>query len=195
MKYGYARVSTAQQNLASQKKALKEAGAEEIYAEKVSGKNLDRALLQEVLKRLKSGDTLVVTKMDRIARNVIEGIALIDSLIERGIALHVLNMGIFDDTPTSRLIQNILLSVADWERQMMLERQREGIELAKEQGKYKGRQKTYTKNHKGLKHALSLFNNRADNKLTVQEIAEMTGISRRTIYREAERLKEASQDK
>ncbi|MGB3160378.1 MAG: recombinase family protein [Carnobacterium sp.] len=183
MKYGYARVSTAGQNLTAQKKALTDAGTEKIYSEKVSGKSIDRKQLDKLLKELKAGDTLIVTKMDRIARNVKEGIDFIESLNNNGITLHVLNMGIFDNTPTSKLIQNILLSVADWEREIILERQREGIALAKEQGKYKGRKPKYTNQHKGLEHALELFNDRVNNKLTVKEIEDMTGISKSTIYR------------
>lgn len=192
MKYGYARVSTAGQNLTAQKKQLESAGVTKIYSEKVSGKNMDRKELDKLIKVLKQGDTLTVTKMDRIARNVKEGIEFIESLNSKGISLHVLNMGIFDDTPTSKLIQNILLSVADWERQINLERQREGIEIAKQQGKYKGRKKTYTKQHKGLQHALKLFDERANNKLSVQDIADMTNISRITIYREAKKREQIS---
>lgn len=193
MKYGYARVSTASQHLTAQRRALKEAGAGKVFAEKASGKDTARPQLQKLLEVLQPGDTLIITKMDRIARNVREGITLIEELNEKGITLHVLNMGIFDNTPTSRLIQNILLSVADWEREIILERQREGIQEAKEQGKYKGKKKKYTAQHKGLQHALELFHARPENGLTVQEIAEMTGISRITIYREAKRQEEASQ--
>lgn len=183
MKYGYARVSSASQNLTAQKKALTESGANKVYSEKVSGKSMDRKQLDRLLKELKKGDTLIVTKMDRIARNVREGIDFIESLNSNGVTLHVLNMGIFDNTPTSKLIQNILLSVADWEREIILERQREGIALAKANGKYKGRKPKYTKQHKGLEHALELFENRTTNKLTVKEIEDITNISKSTIYR------------
>jgi DNA invertase Pin-like site-specific DNA recombinase len=185
MKYGYGRVSTHHQELEVQIKALKQAGAEKIIIEKVSGKNLERAGLQDLFNQLQEGDTLIITKMDRIARNVQDGIQLIDSLNERGIILHVLNMGIFDNSPTSRLIRNILLSVGEWERDMILERQKEGIAEAKERGVYKGRIKKYTDKHKGLNHALELFSNRNTNKKTVKEIEAITGISRATLYREA----------
>ena len=116
MIYGYARVSTVGQDLTIQKKALKEAGAEKIIAEKASGKNTDRKGLKRLLAQLQSGDALIITKMDRIARNVKEGIELIDNLNEQGITLNVLNMGVFDNSPTSKLIRNILLSVGEWER-------------------------------------------------------------------------------
>jgi len=189
--YGYARVSTTGQHLKPQVEQLKGAGATKIFKEKLSGKNLERGKLQELLKTLKAGDTLVVTKMDRLARNVSEGMALIDDLNSRDVTLNVLNMGVFDNSPTSKLIRNILLSVADWEREMILERQREGIEQAKQAGKYKGRPKTYTSKHKGLQHALNLFDDRKSNGYTVDEIAEMTGISKRTIYREAKKRTDA----
>ncbi|HFK1472430.1 recombinase family protein [Bacillus cereus group sp. BfR-BA-01495] len=183
MIYGYARVSTQGQNLESQLTELKKAGAERIYKDKASGKNLNRDGLNALLSQLTEGDTLIVTKMDRIARNVREGIDLISQLNEKGIKLHVLNMGVFDGSPTSKLITNILLSVADWEREMLLERQRAGIEEAKKRGAYKGRAKKYTSKNASLVHALELYDNRDTNKMTMNKIAEVTQISRATLYR------------
>lgn len=183
MIYGYARVSTQGQNLESQLTELKKAGAEEIYKDKASGKSLNRGGLNDLLSQLTEGDTLIVTKMDRIARNVREGIDLISQLNEKGIKLHVLNMGVFDGSPTSKLITNILLSVADWEREMLLERQRAGIEEAKKRGAYKGRAKKYTSKNASLVHALELYDNRDTNKMTMNKIAEVTQISRATLYR------------
>lgn len=183
MIYGYARVSTQGQNLESQLTELKKAGAEEIYKDKASGKSLNRDGLKDLLSQLTEGDTLIVTKMDRIARNVREGIDLISQLNEKGIKLHVLNMGVFDGSPTSKLITNILLSVADWEREMLLERQRAGIEEAKKRGAYKGRAKKYTSKNASLVHALELYDNREANKMTMNKIAEATQISRATLYR------------
>lgn len=185
MKLGYARVSTTGQNLTAQIKALTDAGAEELYTDKKSGKDLSRAGLQDVLAKLQKGDTLLVTKMDRIARNVTEGISLIEELNEKGITLHVLNMGTFDNSPTSKLLRNILLSVADWEREMMLERQREGIAVAKAQGKYKGRVKTYNSKHKGMQEALKAFADRANNKLSVKDICETYSVGRTSLYKTA----------
>lgn len=183
MIYGYARVSTQGQNLESQLTELKKEGAEEIYQDKASGKSLNRDGLNDLLSPLTEGDTLIVTKMDRIARNVREGIDLISQLNEKGIKLHVLNMGVFDGSPTSKLFTNILLSVADWEREMLLERQRAGIEEAKKRGAYKGRAKKYTSKNASLVHALELYDNRDTNKMTMNKIAEVTQISRATLYR------------
>lgn len=183
MVYGYARVSTQGQNLDSQLTELKKAGAERIYKDKASGKSLNRDGLNDLLSQLTEGDTLIITKMDRIARNVREGIDLISQLNEKGIKLHVLNMGVFDGSPTSKLITNILLSVADWEREMLLERQRAGIEEAKKRGAYKGRAKKYTSKNASLVHALELYDNRDTNQMTMNKIAEVTQISRATLYR------------
>ncbi|KAB2334133.1 recombinase family protein [Bacillus mesophilum] len=180
--YGYARVSTAEQSLEVQIQALKEAGVSEIFKDKATGRNTKRDGLQSLLSTLDVGDTLVITKLDRIARNVKEGIQLIDELVEKGIKLHVLNMGLFDGTATSKLLRNILLSVAEWEREMILERQREGIAVAKTQGKYKGKPKKYTDKNPALVHALELFSNRATNGKTVKEICEITKISRASLY-------------
>ncbi|OIU71199.1 recombinase family protein [Rossellomorea aquimaris] len=180
--YGYARVSTVEQSLEAQIKALQEAGVSEIYKDKATGKNTKREGLQALLSILHAGDTLVITKLDRIARNVKEGIQLIDELAEKGIKLHVLNMGLFDGTATSKLLRNILLSVAEWEREMILERQREGIAIAKAQGKYKGKPKKYTDKNPALVHALDLFANRSTNGKTVKEICEITKVSRASLY-------------
>ncbi|MDE5056020.1 recombinase family protein [Niallia taxi] len=180
--YGYARVSTAEQSLEAQLQALQEAGVSEVYQDKATGKNTNREGLQALLEALQAGDTLVITKLDRIARNVKEGIQLIDELVEKGIKLHVLNMGLFDGTATSKLLRNILLSVAEWEREMILERQREGIAIAKANGKYKGKPKKYTDKNPSLVHALELFANRATNGMTVKQICEITKINRASLY-------------
>ncbi|KOA73612.1 recombinase family protein [Bacillus sp. S2(2019)] len=179
--YGYARVSTAEQSLEVQLQALTQVGVNKIYKDKATGKNGNRVGLQALLTILETGDTLVVTKLDRIARNIKEGIALLEELTERGIKLHVLNMGLFDGTATSKLLRNILLSVAEWEKEI-LERQREGIALARAQGKYKGKPKKYTEKNKSMNQALDWLANRAENGKTVKEICEITKVSRASLY-------------
>ncbi|MBC2392008.1 recombinase family protein [Listeria booriae] len=188
---GYARVSSTDQHLDAQIKALKEAGAEKIFTDQKSGKSLkDRKGLKETLHQLKAGDTLIITKMDRIARNVREGISLIDEMADRRIKLHVLNMGVFDSSPTSKLLRNILLSVAEWEREMILERQREGIALAKQNGKYSNKPRKYTENHIGMQSAIEDFNNRVHNKLTVRQICEKYKVTRSALYNKVKELEE-----
>ena len=181
--YGYARVSTTDQNLSSQIKALKDAGASEIFKDKATGKNTEREGLQALLATLDQGDTLVVTKLDRLARSLKDGIELIEELTEKGIKLHVLNMGMFDSSATSKLLRNILLSVAEWEREMIKERQMEGIAIAKANGLYKVRPAKYTERNPKLKQALEWYRDRANNGKSVKEICEITGIGKATLYR------------
>ncbi|ENL4423652.1 recombinase family protein, partial [Bacillus cereus] len=103
MKYGYARVSTLNQDLESQIQMLKKEGCEKIYSEKFTGTKFERPKFQELLSILESGDTLVVTKLDRFARSAESAIATIKVLFEKGIKVHVINMGVIEDTPTGRL--------------------------------------------------------------------------------------------
>ena len=143
MVVGYARTSTTDQRagLESQERDLKAAGAEKVYAEQVSSV-AQRAKLDEALSFLRSGDALMVSKPDRLARSTSELLAIEADLSQRGIGLIVLSMGgerLDTRNPTSKLMLTILAGVATWEREIMLERQREGIAKAKAEGKYKGR--------------------------------------------------------
>jgi DNA invertase Pin-like site-specific DNA recombinase len=143
---GYARTSTAEQHagLEAQIRDLKAAGAERIFSEQVSSV-AKRAALAECLSFVRQGDVLVVTKPDRLARSTTELLTIEGDLTKRGIGLVILSMGgqVLDTrNPTSKLILTILASVACWEREIMLERQREGIAKAKAEGKYRGRQPT-----------------------------------------------------
>ena len=143
MLVGYARTSTTDQTagLEAQIRDLKAAGAEKVYSEQVSSV-ASRAKLDECLAFLREGDALVVSKPDRLARSTAELLAIEADLSKRGIGLVVLSMGgerLDTRNPTSKLMLTILAGVATWEREIMLERQREGIAKAKADGKYKGR--------------------------------------------------------
>lgn len=140
---GYARTSTTDQSagLAAQERDLKALGAERLYSEQVSSV-AQRSRLAECLAYLRDGDVLAVTKPDRLARSTAELLAIEADLSKRGIGLVVLSMGgerLDTRNPTSKLMLTILAGVATWEREIMLERQREGIARAKADGKYKGR--------------------------------------------------------
>lgn len=194
--YGYARVSTAGQHLSPQVKQLTEAGATELFKEKRSGKDMERKALLELFKGLNEGDTLIVTKVDRIARSLKDGIALIEELNAKGIKLHVLNMGIFDGTPTSNMLFQILTAVAEFERNIMLERQKEGIADAKKRGAYTNRRsRKYKTNEGNMQSALKLFLNRDTNKLTVKEICEQTGVTRASLYNYAKEMEQQEKAK
>ena len=140
---GYARTSTTDQaaGLEAQERDLKALGADRLYAEQVSS-TAQRARLAECLAFLRDGDVLAVTKPDRLARSTAELLAIEADLSRRGVGLIVLSMGgerLDTRNPTSRLMLTILAGVATWEREIMLERQREGIAKAKAEGRYKGR--------------------------------------------------------
>ena len=116
MLYGYARVSTKGQardgnSLEDQTKKLREAGAEEIYVDSFTGKRLDRPEFDKLKEKLQEGDTLIVTKLDRIARSATQGSELVQSFISDGIKVHVLNMGFMDNSPTGKLIMNVMFAL------------------------------------------------------------------------------------
>ncbi|GIN88450.1 resolvase [Heyndrickxia sporothermodurans] len=175
MKYGYARVSTVAQELEVQIQALQAEDCEVIYKEKFTGTKTDRPEFNKVLEALQEGDTLVVTKLDRFARSAVEGIQTVKALFARGVKVHILNMGLVENTPTGRLIFNILSSFAEFERDMIVERTQEGKALAKQRDDFReGRPRKHTKAQ--ILHALELLKNH-----TYKEVEEMTGIKKRTL--------------
>src|SRR5699024_4153683 len=113
MKFGYARVSTVHQDLKGQLKALKNEGCESIFQDKLTGTSKNRPQLQQLLQQIQEGDTLIVTKLDRLARSTIDGIETIRELFQKGVRVHILNMGLVEDTPTGRLIFNVMLAFAE----------------------------------------------------------------------------------
>lgn len=136
MIYGYARVSTVGQardgnSLESQSELLRAAGCEEIYSDSYTGTKMDRPGFNELIGRLERGDRLVVTKLDRFSRTASGGIECIRWLLEKGVSVHILNMGLIDDTPTGRLMVTMLLAFAEFERDMIVERTVTGKAVAK----------------------------------------------------------------
>lgn len=140
---GYARTSTLEQvaGFRAQLRELTEAGCTKLFQEQVSSMG-KRQQLEACMDYLRDGDTLVVTKLDRLARNVVHLGQLVSMLKGKGVGLRILDLGIDTSTPTGELVLNMMGAVAQLERQMMLERQREGIAKAKACGKYKGRSPT-----------------------------------------------------
>lgn len=143
MRIGYARTSTLDQSagLEAQLKALSEAGVEKTYQEQTSAVG-GRPQLDAAIEFSRQGDTLVVTKLDRLARSVGHLGKLTERLEDKGVSLKILDLGLDSSTATGRLMLNLIGSIAQFEREMMLERQREGIAKAKAEGKYKGRKPT-----------------------------------------------------
>lgn len=130
--YGYARVSTAGQSLNEQKETLKIAGADMIFSEKYSGTTTSRPQFEKLINLIEPNDTLIITKLDRFARNTREALTLIDDLLTEKIMIKVLNLGTIDNTPMGRMIVRTLLSVAEMERDMIIERTRAGKVFAKQ---------------------------------------------------------------
>lgn len=158
MIYGYARVSTNRQELDIQVKALKEAGATKIYKEKISGAKTDRKELNKLLAEIKAGDTLIVTKADRIARSLSQLESFVMELTSRGVAVHIKNMGLFTaesmDNAITKMLFQMLGSFAEFERSLILERTSDGIRNAREKGVKFGRKSKTYKIEGALLHAI-----------------------------------------
>ncbi len=189
MVYGYIRVSTKGQatdgfSLEQQELEIKEKYDNVIlYKETYSAKTTDRPILNDVVDLLKENDLLVVTKLDRLARNTVEGIEIVQRLFDMGVSVHVLNVGLLENTNMGKFFLTTLLAVAEMERNTIIERTQKGKEVAKtKEGYAEGRPKTYTDVQ--IKHALSLLK---DNSYT--QVVKMTGISKSTLIREVRRKK------
>ena len=175
MKIGYARTSTVDQaaGFADQQHELKAAGAERIYREQISAVAKSRPQFAAMMAALRNGDVVIVTKLDRLARSMADLMGIIDGIKTAGASLRVLAMGLDTSTATSKLILNVLGSVAEFERELMLERQRAGIAKAKVEGKYKERKRAFSDDR-----LLSL----RGKGLGVTDITAQLGVSRETIY-------------
>lgn len=186
MIYGYARVSTKGQakdgnGLDVQKAALEAAGAEEIYEEAFTGTKKDRPVLNKLLDELQQGDTFVVTKLDRIARSASQGADLVKGLLEKGVTVRILNMGILDDTPAGKLVTTVMFAFAEFERDMIVERTQEGKAIARMNPNFQeGRPRKFSPVQ--IQHALSLLED-----YSYKQVEAMTGISIPTLSRARQR--------
>lgn len=191
MKYGYARVSTTDQKLENQLEALKIAGADKIYQEKFTGTTTERPEFTKLLQQLNSDDTLIVTKLDRFARNTREALDIIQDLFNREIKVNILNMGLIDNTPTGQLIFTIFSAFAQFERDMIVTRTQEGKAYAKRNDPHfrEGRPQTYTDEQMRLAYQLR------QQGMTYKMIARKTGISERTQQRRFKGLLNANNPK
>ena len=190
MVYGYARVSTAGQlrdgnSLEEQVAALKQYGCQEIISESFTGKTMQRPEFQALLEQLEAGDTLVVTKLDRFARTAIDGVETVRMLFDRGVRVHILNMGLVENTLTGNLILTVMLAFAEYERGMIVERTKTGKAIARLRPDYReGRPKKFKKAQ--VDHALELL----DSGMSYKQVEGMTGISKSTLVRAKRQMKE-----
>jgi DNA invertase Pin-like site-specific DNA recombinase len=139
---GYARVSTSDQELTAQLEQLQAVNCDRIYQEKESGVKTDRPELSAMLDYVRAGDTVICCKLDRIARSTRHLLEIVELLEGKEVAFKVLNINLDTSTPTGKLMLSVLAAIGQFERELMLERQREGIRIAKEAGAYKGRKPT-----------------------------------------------------
>lgn len=183
MIYGYARVSSKTQvkgnSLEEQRLQLKQNGCINIIEEQYTGKTTDRPKFRKLIEEtLQPGDTLVVCKLDRFARTVTEGIATVRYLFKKRVKVHVLNVGLLEDTPMGNFFITTLLAVAELERCMIMERTRAGKEIAKTKPDYReGRPVKYNKEQIDLAMSLLKSGN------SYKQVVNMTGISRATLAR------------
>lgn len=185
MLIGYARTSTADQEagLDAQKRELLAGGAEKVFSEQVSSVG-SRYTLDEALSFIREGDVLMVTKLDRLARSIRDLMEIVDTIREKGAELRILSMDLDTSSATGKLMLGILGSVAEFEREIMLERQREGIAKAKAAGKYKGRAPTARRK---ADQVIALL----DEGKTEAAVANALGISRSSVQRIKRAAKEA----
>ena len=183
MKYAYARVSTRKQSrdgngLDEQIAKLKTVGYDELIVEEFTGSTTKRPFFDNLIQNLKQGDTLIVTKLDRFARSTAIGSVLINDLLQRGISVHILNMGLIDNTPTGRLIINILLAFAEYERDMIIERTQAGKEIARSKNGFRDGRPPIDQKKKDFAADLIINQHK-----TYKEVAELTGLSKSTLTR------------
>ena len=187
MKVAYIRVSTEEQNEARQMEAMKGFGIDKYFIEKKSGKNTtDRPQLQAMLEFVREGDTVYIHSLDRLARSTQDLLNIVEQLQAKGVELHSDKEAIDSNTPTGKLMLTMIAAINQFERENLLERQREGIAIAKEQGKYKGRKQVKPE---AWEEAYSKY--KAREIKSVSELAKVLAISRPTVYKLIEQEEQA----
>src|SRR5664279_3884406 len=182
-KIGYCRVSTTEQNMTAQLGLLHKAGCQEIFKEKLSGSNIARPELRKLLDYIRKGDTVTVTKLDRLARSTKDLLSIAEEIKKKGADFEVLNINLDTKSPTGQLMLTMLAqggaAIAEFEKGIMLQRQREGIDVAKEDGKYKGRKPI---EETKLQQVQTLV----EGGISVSKAVSEVGIGRRTYYKAIE---------
>ena len=189
MKFGYIRVSTRKQardgnSLEAQREALTAAGAEKIYTDTFTGTKMERPEWDKLRAQLRRGDVLIVTRLDRLARSVSQASGLITDMIDEGVTIHVLNLGVLSNDSVNTLLRNVLLSFAQFERDMIVQRTQEGKAVARatDPDFREGRPPKFDAEQ--LDHAMELLENHS-----YAQTAKLTGISKSTLIRERKRRK------
>lgn len=185
--YGYARVSTTQQDYATQVEDLKQAGATKIFKDKYTGTTANRPEFDKLMAQIGSGDTLIVTKLDRLARNTQDALNIVKQLNAEGIILRVLNIGTIDNSPSGRLIFTVFSAFAEFERDLIVNRTQEGKAWAKANNPnfHDGMSRKYTSEQ--IDFAWKLH---TQDHMSYSEISRKLGMSKATIYRRFRELRD-----
>jgi DNA invertase Pin-like site-specific DNA recombinase len=177
-RFGYGRVSTLDQNLEAQKDALLKAGVNQVFVEKITGTKASRPELDLVKQMLRQGDTLVITRMDRLGRSAKDLLTIVSELDERGVNLEIIEQRIDTKTAEGKLFFTMVAAFAEFEHSMMVSRTKDGLAAARARGRRGGRKAKLSPLQ--IKEIQKLYR---EKELTVQDIAEMFNVSRPTIYR------------
>jgi DNA invertase Pin-like site-specific DNA recombinase len=188
MLIGYARVSTRDQKPHLQLDALRDAGCERVFEETASGAKRDRAALNSALEFMRRGDSLVVWKLDRLARSTRQLLETVEDLEQRGIGLKILTQNMDTASAGGRLIFTVFSAVAEFEREIIRERTRAGLDAARSRGRKGGRPRALS--DKDLKQARALL---ADPEITVEDVARRLGVGASTLYRYLPAARQAAQ--
>lgn len=187
MKVGYIRVSTTEQNTARQEVIMEKLGVEKLFNEKVTGKDTNRPQLNLMMDFVREGDTVVVESYSRLARSTKDLLDLVEKLNQKNVRFISQKENIDTSTPQGRLMFTVFAGLAQFERECMLQRQREGIEIAKQQGKYKGRPK------KTLDNFTDLYASVKNNEISISKASKLLGVSRSTFYRKMKEHEDSSE--
>ena len=182
MKIGYIRVSTQEQNTIRQEVLMASLGVDEVYIDRMSGKNTNRPELQKMMEYVRKGDTVIVESISRFARNTRDLLELVEQLSAKGVEFISKKEAIDTTTPTGKFMLTVFGAVAELEREYILQRQREGIAIAKEQGKYKGRKPIEAPE---FEQAIAKWKSGS---ITAAEAMRTLHMTKTTFYRKAKRL-------
>ena len=184
LKIGYIRVSTVEQNIARQEVIMKKLDVEKIFIDKISGKNMERPMLKEMMGFVRSGDIVVVESISRFARNTRDLLELVDQLVAKGVQFVSMKEKIDTSTPSGKFMLTVFGAVAQLEHDYILQRQKEGIAIARANGKYQGRKKIQNDRFD------EIYEKWKNNEITATQAMKLLNYSKTTFYRRVKEMKE-----
>lgn len=189
LKIGYIRVSTIEQNTARQEVIMQELGVQKVFVDKISGKNTDRPMLKEMMNFVRNGDIVVVESISRFARNTRDLLELIDQLVAKDVQFVSMKEKIDTSSPSGKFMITVFAGISTLEREYILQRQKEGIAIAKAQGKYKGRKRKYNSSFDNI------FEKWERKEISAVKAMKILQISKSSFYRYANERKKLKNEK